>query len=96
MRAILAFGVAAAALLAAGAASAGEPTVEIKNAVARVIVVPEARSDIQVVFKSTNASLPLTLRRRPAARLWQEQHPQLPLGERQGQRRRLRRRRGRL
>lgn len=62
MRAILAFGVAAAALLAAGAASAGEPTVEIKNAVARVIVVPEARSDIQVVFKSTNASLPLTLR----------------------------------
>lgn len=62
MRKGLAFGVAAAALLAAGAASAKEPSVQIKDAVARVIVVPENRSDIKVSFKSTNGSLPLTIR----------------------------------
>lgn len=62
MRTGLAFGVAAAALLAAGAAAAKEPTVEIKDAVARVIIVPEARSDIKVSFKSTSADLPLTVR----------------------------------
>ncbi|HRD46813.1 MAG TPA: DUF2807 domain-containing protein [Caulobacter sp.] len=62
MRAILAFGVATAALLAAGAAAAKEPSVEIRDAVARVIVVPEARSDVKVSFKTTNADLPLTVR----------------------------------
>lgn len=62
MRALLAIGVASAALLAAGAASAAEPRVEIKDAVARVVIVPEARSDVKVSFKTTNASLPLTLR----------------------------------
>ena len=62
MRAILAFGVASAALLAAGAASAAETRVDIKDAVARVVIVPEARSDVKVSFKATNASLPLTVR----------------------------------
>lgn len=62
MRAILAFGVAGAALLAAGAASAAETRVEIKDAVARVVIVPEARSDVKVSFRTTNASLPLTVR----------------------------------
>lgn len=62
MRALLAFGVAGAALLAAGAASAAETRVEIKDAVARVVIVPEARSDVKVSFKTTNASLPLTVR----------------------------------
>lgn len=62
MRTGLAFGVAAAALLAAGAASAKEPTVEIRYAVARVVVVPEARSDIKVSFRSANASLPIAVR----------------------------------
>jgi len=62
MRAILAFGVASAALLAAGAASAAETRVDIKDAVARVVIVPEARSDVKVSFKTTNASLPLTVR----------------------------------
>ena len=62
MRALLAFGVAGAALLAAGAASAAETRVDIKDAVARVVIVPEARSDVKVSFKTTNASLPLTVR----------------------------------
>lgn len=62
MRALLAFGVASAALLAAGAASAADTRVEIKDAVARVVIVPEARSDVKVSFKTTNGSLPLTVR----------------------------------
>jgi len=62
VRALLAFGVAGAALLAAGAASAAETRVDIKDAVARVVIVPEARSDVKVSFKTTNASLPLTVR----------------------------------
>jgi hypothetical protein len=62
MRALLAFGVASAALLAAGAATAAETRVEIKDAVARVVIVPEARSDVKVSFKTTNASLPLAVR----------------------------------
>ena len=62
MRALLAIGVAGAALLAAGAATAAETRVEIKDAVARVVIVPEARSDVKVSFRTTNASLPLTVR----------------------------------
>lgn len=62
MRAYLAFGVAAAALLAAGAAQAKGPKVEIKDAAARVVVIPEARGDVQVEFLTTNPGLPLTLR----------------------------------
>jgi hypothetical protein len=62
MRALLAFGVASAAFLTAGAASAAEAKVEIRDAVARVVIVPEARSDVKVSFRTTNASLPLTVR----------------------------------
>jgi len=61
MRALLALSAAGAAILAAGAAQAA-PSVEIRNAVARVVVVPQARADVKVVFKSTNADLPLTIR----------------------------------
>lgn len=49
-------------LLAAGAAQAASPEVEIKDAVARVTVIPEARSDVKVEFLSTNAQLPLQVR----------------------------------
>lgn len=62
MRALLALGVAGAALLAAGAASAAATRVEIKDAVARVVIVPQARPDVKVSFRTTNASLPLTVR----------------------------------
>jgi hypothetical protein len=61
MRAIMALGVVGAALLAAGAAQAA-PSVRIKDAVARVVVVPEARSDIKIEFVTKNAALPLTVR----------------------------------
>jgi hypothetical protein len=52
--------VAATACAAAGAASA--QSVEVKDAVARVTVIPESRSDIKVEFLSTNPRLPLQLR----------------------------------
>jgi hypothetical protein len=53
--------VLAAAVSAAGVAQA-EPSVKIKDAVARVVIIPENRSDVKVEFLTTNASLPLTVR----------------------------------
>jgi hypothetical protein len=61
MRALLVLAAGAAALGFAGAAAAA-PSVKIKDAVVRVVVIPEARSDIKVEFITTNKSLPLTLR----------------------------------
>jgi hypothetical protein len=52
---------AAAALAAAGAAAAA-PSVEIRDAVARVTVIPEDRTDVKVEMLTTNASLPLEVR----------------------------------
>jgi len=51
---------AAAAALSAGAAQAA--SIEVKDAVARVTVVPANRSDIKVEIISPNAKLPLTVR----------------------------------
>jgi len=55
-----------AILLAAGAAftagAANAATVEIEDAVARVTVVPENRSDIKIEVITPNARLPLTVR----------------------------------
>jgi hypothetical protein len=51
---------ALAAALAGPALAA--PSVEIRNAAARVVVIPEARSDVKVEMVTTNASLPLTVR----------------------------------
>lgn len=51
---------AAAAVFAAGAAQAA--TVEVKDAVARVTVIPEARSDIKIEIMAPNARLPLQIR----------------------------------
>lgn len=59
MRALSIF-TAAAAVLAAGAAQAA--SVEVKDAVARVTVIPEDRSDVKVEFVTTNAKLPLAVR----------------------------------
>jgi hypothetical protein len=61
MRLAIALFVAASALCAAGAAAAA-PSVEIKDAVARVTVVPEDRSDVKVEMISTNGALPLEVR----------------------------------
>ena len=52
---------AAVAVFAAGAAQAAA-SVEVKDAVARVTVVPENRSDIKVEIISANPKLPLTVR----------------------------------
>src|SRR3954463_15558911 len=57
---IMAVATAAGAALAAGAAQAA--SVEVKDAVARVTVIPENRSDIKVEFVSTNPRLPIEVR----------------------------------
>lgn len=54
----------AAAFLAAAGAAAAEPSFEIRHAAARVVVIPENRSDIKVEIVSSNAALPLELERR--------------------------------
>src|SRR5450432_4254554 len=61
MRLAIAIVAAAAALGAAGAAAAA-PSVEIKDAVARVTVIPEDRADIKVEMLTNNAALPLEVR----------------------------------
>lgn len=61
MRFAIALFAAAATIGAAGAAAAG-PSVEIRDAVARVTVVPEDRSDIKVEMLTSNPSLPLEVR----------------------------------
>jgi len=61
MRALLLLATAATVLGFAGAAAA-DPSVKIKDAVARVVVVPEARGDVKVEFLTTNKSLPLNIR----------------------------------
>lgn len=61
MRAVTTLAVLAAAVSVAGVASAA-PNLKIKDAVARVVVIPENRSDVKVEFLTTNASLPLTVR----------------------------------
>lgn len=65
MRALLVLAAGAAALGFAGAAAAA-PSVKIKDAVARVVIIPEARSDVKVEFITTNKSLPLTIRQNGA------------------------------
>jgi hypothetical protein len=60
---ILAVAASAAAATVALAASAAEAaSVEVKDAVARVTVIPENRGDIKVEFVSTNPRLPLDVR----------------------------------
>lgn len=54
----MALGVVAIGFASAGATRA-DPSVEIRHAAARVVVMPEARSDITVTFGKTNARLPL-------------------------------------
>lgn len=61
MRSDLAFGVAVLALAAAGAANAAS-RVEVKDAAARVTVIPENRADVKVEFLTTNPALPLQVR----------------------------------
>lgn len=51
---------ATTALAVAGASDAA--TVEVRNAVARVVVIPEARNDIKVEIVRPNGALPLTVR----------------------------------
>lgn len=62
MRSLLGVLATAIGVSAAGAAFAAQ-TVEIKHAVARVIVSPEARSDVQVVVVKANPRLPIRVSR---------------------------------
>jgi hypothetical protein len=61
MRLAIAIVAAATALAAAGAAAAA-PAVEIRDAVARVTVIPEDRADVKVEMLTRNAALPLDVR----------------------------------
>ena len=54
--------VAAATTLVISSAAAAAPSVEIRDAVARVTVVPEDRSDVKVEMVTKNASLPIEVR----------------------------------
>jgi hypothetical protein len=63
MRGLLAIGAVTAAVFTSGAAAAA-PSVEIKNAVARVVVIPEDRADIKVEFLTRNPSLPMSVERK--------------------------------
>lgn len=54
----------AGGVIALAASQAQAATVEIEDAVARVVVIPEARSDIHVEFLSKNPDLPITVRSR--------------------------------
>lgn len=72
MKAFTAAASAAIALFAfAGAAQAKGPEVEIKDAVARVIVIPEDRTDVAVeVVRGSNAELPpITIERTPSGKV---------------------------
>ena len=62
MRLIGTLAIAAAALASTTAAASAAPRFEIRNAAARVVVIPEARSDVKVEVARTNAALPLTVR----------------------------------
>lgn len=61
MRALTTLAVLAIASTAAGAAAAA-PSLKIKDAVVRVVIIPENRPDVKVEFLTTNAALPLTVR----------------------------------
>lgn len=61
MRGLLAYAAMGAALFA-GSAAAAAPSVQIKDAVARVTVIPEDRADVKVEFLTSNPSLPLEVR----------------------------------
>jgi hypothetical protein len=58
MRPAIAVAIMAAGLAAAGVARAA-PSVEIRDAVARVVVIPEDRADIKVEMLTTNRDLPI-------------------------------------
>ena len=62
MRGLLACGAFAAVALMGGAAAAA-PSVQIKDAVARVTVIPENRADVKVEFLTRNPALPLVVTR---------------------------------
>ena len=62
MRAMTTLALAAIALSATAGAASAAPNLKIKDAVARVVVIPENRTDIKVETLTTNASLPLTVR----------------------------------
>lgn len=62
MRLLAAAAISSLALAGWANAAGAAPSVEVKDAVARVTVIPEARSDIKVEMLTTNPSLPIEVR----------------------------------
>jgi Putative auto-transporter adhesin, head GIN domain len=60
MRNLLAF---AAVLGAVATSAAAEPSLEIRHTAARVVIIPEARNDVQVTILDPNPHMPLTIGR---------------------------------
>jgi hypothetical protein len=61
MRALIASAAAVLAVLGLAGAAQAAPSVEIKDAVARVTVIPENRTDVKVEMLTTNPDLPITI-----------------------------------
>ncbi|MET0337601.1 MAG: DUF2807 domain-containing protein [Caulobacter sp.] len=62
MRTLIALGAAGVALMAASAAAAA-PKVEIEHAAARVVIIPEDRSDVKVEITKHHPKLPIKIER---------------------------------
>jgi hypothetical protein len=58
---VIAFTAATALLAAAAGSAAAAPSIEIRHAAARVTIVPEARSDVQVTVVRANGRLPMQI-----------------------------------
>ncbi len=63
MRALVGFAAAAGLALGLAGAASAAPSVNIIHAAARVTVIPEARSDVQVQIVHANGALPLNITR---------------------------------
>src|SRR3954466_9709206 len=62
MRLAIVLAAGAAAVLTTAGAAAAAPSVEIRDAVVRVTVIPEDRADIKVEMLTVNKDLPLEVR----------------------------------
>jgi hypothetical protein len=62
MRLLAAAAISSLAMVGWADAASAAPSVEVKDAVARVTVIPEARSDIKVEMLTTNPGLPIEVR----------------------------------
>ncbi|MGH6986840.1 MAG: GIN domain-containing protein [Caulobacteraceae bacterium] len=61
------FGLVSVLVASAAGGALAQPSVKIRNAVARVVVVPEARADVEAVLVKTNPRFPIRIRQQGGA-----------------------------